>query len=339
MVRSGTTRRHTVRSFTLAVCLLALAPLGCARAPQEPARVGIVVFGDSRLPQLEGFLDGLRQLGYESGRDLTISIRNAGDDRSRLRPMVEQLLSEGVHLLVAAGGLEADAMREPATIHHVPVLALYVTAITERKLVDHRRLPGWEVTGVDNLNAELSEKRVGLIADLLPDARRILVLYYENIAPSRLGMAYARRAADKLDLYIDARAVTSREQVRATMQALAPGEVDAVLMVPTAPIDSGMEELILPHAQRLGLPVITHSDNLVRAGALAGYGADTRDLGVQAARLADKILHGVKAGDIPFETPKRLNYILNTDVATSLSLSPTALARSQINRYLTTSAP
>ena len=339
MVRSEVNRRHTALAVLLVACSLVLTLAGCARPPAEPEHIGIVLFGDSRKPQVDGFVDGLRQLGYEPDRDIKVSVYNAGNDRRRLRPMVEQLIAAKVDLLVAAGGLEADAMRELATAKQVPVVVLYVNAITERKLVDHRRMPGWEVTGVDNLNAELSEKRVALLADLVPDARRILILYYENIAPSRLGVAHARGAGDKLDLYIDARPVASREQIRHVMESLRPGEVDAMLTVPTAPIDNALRDIILPHTRRLQLPLMTHSRSLASAGALASYGANFYDMGLQASRLADKILNGVKAGNIPFETPKRFAYTVNADTLAALSVALPSLTRAQVNEYIEQGAP
>lgn len=334
MVRSKTLRHHCRQLFVLFTALWLATLGGCSTPEPAPKQVGIVLFGDSRKPQVDGFLDGLRQLGYDLGRDVKISEHNAGNDRSRLGTMVDELIAADVDLLVAAGGLEADAMRKPATARNVPVVVLYVNTITERKLVDDRRHPGWPVTGIDNLNAELSEKRVGLIADLLPAAKRILILYYENIAPSRLGVEYAQRAADKLGLEIDARAVASRDDIERVMNALQPGDVDAMLTVPTAPIDNALKDFILPNTQRLKLPLMTHSRSLAQAGALASYGADFYDMGLQAARLADKILRGVKAENIPFETPKRFAYTLNANTLEQLELTVPEVARAQVNEFI-----
>lgn len=334
MVRSKSTRHHWIRAGLLAALGLALLAAGCTQPASHPEHIGIVLFGDSRKPQVDGFLDGLAQQGYKRGRDIRVSVFNAGNDRNRLGPAVDELIANGVDLLVAAGGLEADVMRAPATAHHVPVVVLYVNTITERKLVDDRHKPGWSVTGIDNLNSELSEKRVGLIADLLPDARRILILYYERIAPSRLGVVHARRAADKLGLVIDARAVASRDDIERVMSSLQPGDVDAMLTVPTAPIDNALKDIILPQTRRLRLPLMTHSRSLAQAGALASYGADFYDMGLQASRLADKVIRGVDAAHIPFETPKRFSYVLNTDTLHALSMQLPELARAQINDFI-----
>ena len=233
---------------------------GCnSKQPVKIKTIGIVLFGDSRLPQVNGFKDGLSLLGYKTGEPVKYVIRNAENKRPKLKSLVQELIDQDVDLLVAAGGLEADTMKKMIGKKNIPVVVLYVNAIIERGLVDSRREPGWNVTGVDNLNAELSGKRVELMQDLLPEMKKVLVLYYKKIAPSRIGVAKAREILEKNNLTLDARAVTSRDEIKQVMESLQPGEVDAMLTVPTAPIDNALKELILPHVNRLKIPLMTHS--------------------------------------------------------------------------------
>jgi putative ABC transport system substrate-binding protein len=298
--------------------------------------VGIVLFGDSRQPQVDGFIDELAKLGYKSGDSVDFVIRNAKNKRPELKLLVQELLDQNVDLLVAAGGLEADTMKKMVAENNIPVVVLYINAIIERGLVESRREPGWNVTGVDNLNAELSGKRVEVMQDLLPDLKKILILYYEKIAPSRIGVERAQEMAMKKGLVIDARAVSSREEIRAVMEGLTPGEVDAMLTVPTAPIDNALKEIILPNTRRLKLPLMTHSRPLAEKGALASYGANFYDMGSQAARLADKILKGMAPSKIPFEIPKKFVYTVNGEVREELGINIPEVAQSQINEYITT---
>ncbi len=321
-----------LRFFVIA--LVALASNACTEPSERSAHVGIVLFGDSRQPQVDGFRDGMAKLGYEEGVTIRYTVLNAKNQRKQLTDFVNQLHEANVDLLVAAGGLEADTMKRLAGRNTPPVVVLYVNAIVERGLVESRRHVDWPVTGVDNLNAELSGKRVQLLHDLEPDAKRILILYYERIAPSRIGVEHAREAADGLGLTIDARAVTSREQILKVMSGLQPGEVDAMLTVPTAPIDNALKDIILPEVRRLKLPLMTHSRPLAEAGALASYGAPFYDLGNQAARLADKVLRGIAPDKIPFETPKTFVYSLNHDAMMELDMDLNTLARSQIHEFI-----
>jgi putative ABC transport system substrate-binding protein len=310
---------------------------GCdKREAAESKTIGIVLFGDSRQPQVNGFKDELSRLGYVTDESVEYLIRNAKNQRSDLKLFVQELIDQEVDLLVAAGGLEADTMKKMLGDKKIPVVVLYVNAILERGLVESRREPGWDVTGVDNLNAELSGKRVELMQDLLPDMKTILILYYEKIAPSRIGVERAREMAKKSGITIDARAVSSREEIKQTMEGLQPGEVDAMLTVPTAPIDNALKEYILPNVSRLKLPLMTHSRPLAEKGALASYGAHFYDMGTQAARLADKILNGIEAKKIPFETPKNFIYTMNEEVREEIGLEISDGVRVQINEFITT---
>jgi putative ABC transport system substrate-binding protein len=242
----------------------------------------------------------------------------------------------GVDLMVAAGGLEADAMKLVLHGSAIPSVVLYANSIVERSLVDARADPGWEVTGIDNLNAELSGKRLELLHALAPSAKRILILYYPNIDPSRIGVEQARRAAANLGLKIDARAVESRGDIERTMRALQSGEVDAMLTVPNAPIDNALRQLILPTVRKLRLPLMVHSRSLAEEGAVASYGATQYGIGEQAARLASKVLNGVSASKIPFEIPKRFVYTVNTTALREFKLELGPLTKSQVHDFVTT---
>lgn len=322
--------------WTVLALLLAGALCGCSSPPDRPVRIGILMFGNFRQPQVTGFRDGLTELGYVQGKNVQYIVLNARHKRAALKADVRKLLHAKVDLLAAAGGLEADVMKKLAAPHKVPVVVLYINTIVQRGLVKSRRHPGWDVTGVDNLNAELSGKRVELLHDLLPRVHRVLVLYSPHIIPSRIGVERARRAAAKYGMTIVARAVSTRAQIRAVMDNLKPGEVDAMLTVPNAPIDSAVKNIIVPNVRRLHLPVMTHSRHLAEEGALASYAANLYGMGKQAARLADKVLHGIAAHKLPFETPKRFLYCINQDSQHALHLKLDALARSEVNAFIST---
>jgi len=319
----------------VSVGLSLLATLGCEKQkPVDVKIIGILCFGDSRKPQADGFVAEMARMGYADDKKTKFITLNAKNDRSRLKPLVQELIDKDVSLLVAAGGLEADTMKKMVEGKNIPVVVLYVNAIVERGLVESRREAGWDVTGVDNLNAELSGKRIELMHDLLPDMKKILVLCYDRIAPSRIGVEKAREMANKSQLIIDARAVNSRDDIKHVMESLKPGEVDAMLTVPTAPIDNALQDLILPHVNRLKLPLMTHSKPLAEKGALASYGAHFYEMGQQSARLADKIMKGIDASNIPFETPKNIVYTMNEDVRKEYSIQINELVRNQINEYI-----
>ena len=327
-----------LRPFGLIIMIVAIAGFlisGCESERPQAVDIGILLFGDSRQPQVDGFIHEMEKGGY--GQDsANYIILNAKNNRKTLPGMLDDLISKKPDLLVAAGGLEADIMKKVAGTHNIPVIVLYVNAIIERGLVNSRTDTGWNATGVDNLNAELSGKRIELIKDLLPETSRVLILYYERIAPSRIGVKEAKAVAKKMGITIDARAVNSRQDIKKVMSSIKPGTVDVMLTVPTAPIDNALKSIILPDIERLNIPLFTHSRPLAELGALASYGADFYELGQQSARLAKKVLSGVAGDHIPFEIPKNFKYTINKDVQNRLSIKIKESSQHQINDIVTT---
>ncbi|WP_455218771.1 ABC transporter substrate-binding protein [Kaarinaea lacus] len=323
-------------SILIFMCCTVLVACNQSSSPgkNEVKHLGVLLFGDSRIPQSQGLIDGLKTFGFEENQNLKISLLNAKNDKKQLAPMVDQLVAANVDILVAGGGLEAEAIKSNTQKQATPTLVLYINAIIERSFIADRRNPGWEVTGVDNLNFELSGKRVVLLRDLVPSVNKILVLYYPNIKPSALGVEAAKEQAGKLGITIDARAVNSRDDINNIMSSLQPGDVDAMITVPTAPIDNAMKDIVLPHVERLALPLVTHSRKMVEAGALASYGAPFYELGKQAARLADKMLKGSKASSIPFETPTSYQLTVNEATLKRLNIEISNIAASQISEYI-----
>jgi len=325
-----------VATKTLCCMFMLLAALtGCGQ-PAAPKHIGILLHGESRIPLQTGFLEEMKTLGFEDGKNLLVTTLNSNNDPKQLKPLTEQLLAQPLDLLVAAGGLEAEEIKAQLdkSKGQTPVLVLYINSIIERQFVADRRNPGWNVTGIDNLNAELSGKRVELMHDLIPNLKRLLVLYHPKIEPSAIGLQHARDEANKYGIQIVERAVTKADEIKQAMEALRPGDVDAMLLVPTAPIDNELKNVILPNTERLKIPVMAHSRSMLQAGALASYGAPFTELGRQGARLAQKILSGVPASSNPFEVPTKYEYSVSQTALKKLGLDLPALVRSQVTEII-----
>lgn len=316
----------------MAILLFALT--GCESPSPSPKAVGILLYSDARLPQYEGLRAGLAEAGWLEGLHVRYIQLNAHNQKARLKELAGQLIARHVDLLVAAGGLEADTLRPLAVASGIPLLVLYANSIETRGLVESREQVGWSVTGVDNLNAELSGKRVELLHQLLPDARRILILYDPNIPPSREGLTSAMAAARLYDLDILARPVRRPQDTHDELDRLTSQSVDAILTVPTAHIDGLFRSALLPRAQLLGIPVFSHLRLAAQEGALASFGPDPYELGEQAARLAIHVLEGLPAEHMPFETPFRLHYVINDGTRHALGITLPSVTRQQVTETL-----
>lgn len=336
LIRAFSDRLTAVLVIHLLVAALLLG--GCNQPllleSNAPKHVVLLLYGDSRKPLVDGFVEGLGELGYAEGENIKFTFLNAQNDPSQLEPMIQSMLDKDMDVLVACGGLESDAAHAVLQHSDIPVVNAQNSSIVERGLVASRQHPGWNITGVDSLGAEISGKRVELIHDLLPDARRVLILYHDKIAPSRIGYDVAAQTAAKLGMTVVGRTVVTRPEIENAMSSLRPGEVDAMLLVPSAPVDNALEDIILPIAARLNLPIMGHARAQAKQGVFASYGASSRQNGKQAARLADKVLRGVPASSLPFETPKQFELIVNKSAAHTLNIKLPALAESQVNEFI-----
>ncbi len=322
------------KGLVLWVSLLGLS--SCDHSPAPDMEITILLSGHSRQPQVDGFIAGMREQGYYAGRNTTYHIFNAANDRHRLDELAAQLLSHEPDLLVAAGGLETDTFQRAVAklTSPPPVVVLFINGIQQRGTIKERLRPGWSVTGIDNLNAELSGKRLSLFKELLPDLRRVLVFYSPGIDPSKMGLAQARHQARKEGVELIATAIHQADELPERIAELQAGDYDGVLTVPSAPISNAFHRHALPRLQELGIPVFTHVPGLVDEGALASYGAPFYDMGQQAARLAAKVLQGVPAEHLPFETPKAFHFRVNQQTLERLGLELNPLSRAQVDELI-----
>ena len=118
--------------------------------------------------------------------------------------------------------------------------------------------------------------------------------------------------ARQLGITIRAENVSNQQDIRQVMSTLQEGNVDFLLTVTTPLVNEALKEVILPRAASIHLPVFVQSQGWGELGAVASFGAPYNKLGEQASRLVDKLLNGVSASEIPFESPLHFSFMVNT---------------------------
>jgi len=173
---------------------------------------------------------------------------------------------------------------------------------------------------------ELSGKRLELIHEIAPQARRILVLYDPGDASPRQGLATARAAAARLGLTLIEREVRTEADVGQALAAL--DSSDALLGIPGG-ITSDFHRQMIDAANAKRRPTIFHTRAASTRAALATYGASDATVAQQSARLLDKIIRGADAGELPVERPTKITFVINLNTARVLGLTipPAVLLR------------
>jgi putative ABC transport system substrate-binding protein len=304
-------------------------PLSGADVSRRIPRIG-VVFNSAPLgavqrekpaePVMRGFLQGLRESGYTEGGGVIIERRSAEGNLERLETIIRDLAELPVDVIVVSGNAATLAARKVTAT--IPVVSAGMATPVELGIAASLARPGGNVTGlVPAFGRELPMKRLELLRELLPDARRVA---YFGTRPAGELPEDIRSAAATMGLtlvFVDARL----PRVEAGLAELERQGTDALIVAPLTPLYVH-QRTIAEFAARIRLPDIYGFQEAVEAGGLASYGIDSHEAWRRAARYVGRILDGAKPGDLPIEQMDRYRLVLNRKRARQLDIAiPRAL--------------
>jgi putative tryptophan/tyrosine transport system substrate-binding protein len=314
------TLRSRVSLAVMTIVLLAGAVPAPAQQDTTSVTIG-VLSGQSRewrYAAFEAFRRELRELGWEDGKNLTIEERFAGGDAAQLPVLAEDLVRRKVAVILAATSVATRAaMRTTKTI---PIVMVDVGDPVATKLVTNLARPGGNITGFTNMVLGLTQKRLALLKETLPNASRIAMLSHPDNLIGPPQWRDAEVAARRLGLRIQRLEIRTRDDLRRAFEAAAKARADAV--VPLAdPLTTVLTRDILELAAKYRLPAMMEDRERVEAGALLSYNQDPREAYRRAASYVDRILRGAVPGDLPVEQPTNLELVVNLKTAKTLGLT------------------
>jgi putative tryptophan/tyrosine transport system substrate-binding protein len=187
-------------------------------------------------------------------------------------------------------------------------------------LIDSLARPGGTITGVGEVAAELSAKRLEVLKDMFPSLRKIAMLWNADDLGMTLRYRSAEASARTLGFEIQPLGVREPYDFAAAFAAMVRDRPDAILMV-TDGLTALNRKRVFEFAAQQKLPAIYENDFLVRDGGLMSYGPDMSEVYDRAADLADRILRGVSPANIPFEQPTRFRLVINKKTLEKLGLT------------------
>jgi putative ABC transport system substrate-binding protein len=308
------------RSVILALGSMPL--LARAAFPQtavKARRVGLLSSGaplTDTSPVVIGLTAGFSKRGYVIGRSLLFERRAAEANADRLPRLVDDLKS-AAELIVAESYAAARVVKDRS---NVPVVAITGADPIAAGLVDSLARPGGNVTGVGEVAAELSAKRLEVLKDTFPTLRKIAMLWNADDLGMTLRYKSAEGAARTLGFDIQPLGVREPEDFGAAFAVMLRDRPDAILMVTDA-LTALNRKRVFDFAAQQKLPAIYEYDYLVRDGGLMSYGPDMDEVYDRAADLADRILKGARPADLPFEQPTRFRLVINKKTLETLGLT------------------
>ena len=287
-------------AFLILIFLSATTLLtSCNLMKEKEKSIAIFISGEGRMPKVNGFLDGLKDLGIQKVR---VSVYEGDNTLSRMRELAQILsLEQDKYDLIAVGGsLEAHMIKEAGELK-TPVLILGGTSILQWKLTKSLSSPSENITGVDNLNAELMEKRVELFRKMFPDIKKVLVFCNPQFEASKNATTITIKAGKKFGLKVVPVNVKDVVELEYIISNMKEDGFEAIIITPCFYTENFLTTYILHYANFYQIPVFCHSPGLVRRGCHVAYGTSGYEQGYQASHMAHKILSGTPVKYVPFE--------------------------------------
>ena len=314
----GQGARMNRRDAALALLALATAPLGAfAQQAKRTARIGVSMMTAPDNPFIGPLREGLRELGWIEGRNLQVEIRYAEGQVPRLRDFMAEFVRMKVDVIVAGGGtVAARAAMQQATA--IPIVVPVAVDPVGTGLVASLAKPGGNVTGMSMLAPAISAKRVELIKELAPNAKRLAILLDPAVdagqVPATVGAARA------LGLQFHIVTASRTEEFRDAFEAAKKGGADAMVVLSSSFFNSHRKSLV-ELSERFKLPAIYEHSEFVASGGLISYGPSLTDMYRRAATFVDKILKGAHPGDLPVEQPTKFELMINLRTANVLGIT------------------
>ena len=313
------------RSFIRGIASgLAVVPLRLAAQPTGKVyRIGYLSIGSASMytSPLEAFRQGLRELGWNEGRNVVIEYRFAEGQADRLPALAEELVRLKVDIIVASPTPSAQAAKDATQT--IPIVGLSLTEPVAVGLVPSLARPSGNVTGLTyGVDTEIFGKQLQLLKEAIPGVRRVALL----ANPASGGPSYSLRmesvksAARSLDLPLQILEVREPGDFEGAFAAMLKERSGALFL-------SG-DAMFFVHRARLAelalrnrLPSMSTQRQWVEAGGLLSYAPSFPDQWRRAASYVDRILRGAKPADLPIEQPRKFELVVNLKTAKSLGLT------------------
>ena len=279
----------------------------------------------------EGFLKGLEAEGIKEGDNLTVKYKNAAADMGTAKQISDSLVSDKVDLVCAIATPSAQSAYNAAMKADIPVIYTAVTDPVAAELADKDGKPVGEVTGTsDKLPVE---EQLKMIREMLPDAKKIGIMYTTSEANSVSAIEEYKSLVKKYDFELVEKGITTTADVSLAADDLL-SKVDCITNLTDNTVVASLPT-ILDKANEKKIPVFGSEIEQVKIGCLAAEGIDYIALGKQTGKMAAKVLKGeAKASEQNFETITEPGFYVNNKVAENLGITvPDDLANNAVESF------
>ncbi|SFR67690.1 ABC transporter substrate-binding protein [Anaeromicropila populeti] len=302
------------------VCIVVIAgflAMNGRPASKDTYKIGIVQIVDhTSLNTIRTtFIDQLKELGYEDGKEISIDYQNAQNDQSLLKTICQKFVSNKYDLIVAIATPSAQAAISETD--DIPVLFTACTDPISSGLVDSLEKPGKNATGTSDY-VPLT-KSVELADRITPGITRIGTIYNPGETVSTVMIEELKEYTSKNNMELYEATITSTADTQQAVESIID-KVDAIFLTTDNTVASSMN-LIANIAGKKKIPVYAGADSMVQDGALAGCGVDYEQLAIQTAQMAVEIIQGKEPAEMPVQRLEESFIFLNTSTAKQIDVT------------------
>lgn len=317
-------------SLFLSAAILTMALAGCGtESPStddnsgtqstDKIKIGVIQFVQHGAldAAYEGFVEALKKGGYVDGENIEIDYQNAANDQSNCQTIADKFINDGKDLILAIATPAAQAVAMKTT--DIPILVTAVTDPESAGLVVSNADPQRNVSGTSDLTPV--DKQMGLIKQILPDAKKVAILYTSSEANSVFQADLAKSAAAELGLETVDATVSNSNEIQQVVASIVDS-VDAIYTPTDNMIAAGMATVGLA-ANEAKVPVICGEEGMVEAGGLITYGINYKNLGIMTGEMAVKVIEGADVSKMPIEylNAEDLEITINNDTAEAIEIT------------------
>ena len=310
------------RRFLAGACAIAVS--GVASAQGRVPKIGYLLLlpvDERPSRERQAFLDGLRALGYVPGKNIEIVYGSAQNAAEFIDDVCRDLLAQKVDVIVASGGVAVMAAKKCTTT--VPVVIQALGDPVGIGAVRSLSRPEGNITGVSFLSSDLAGKRVELMRELVPKAKRIAILWDARNVNARAESAAAIDAVRRTGLKAEPAGVDSDAALRRFFGQLGASPPDALYVVFDAGLVGTNRTYIAQAALAQRIALVSGWSFLTEAGGLVSYAPDIPAMFRRSASYVHRILKGAKPAELPIELPQNVELVVNLKTAKALGISVT----------------